>query len=666
MIIKTTGSEEVEAKQETITSVMEEKRVFNPPEELSKRAYIKSLEDYREIYRRSIDDNEGFWAEMAEQLDWYQKWDKVLVEDFKEAKHEWFVGGKLNVSYNCLDRHLKTWKKNKAALIWEGDIGDSKTLTYQQLHHEVCKFANVLKKTGVKKGDRVTIYLPMIVELPIAMLACARIGAIHSVVFGGFSAEALSDRMLDCGSKTLICCDGYYRGGRVIRSKDNADEALNACPDVDNVIIVRRADIGVPMKEGRDQWWHDLMAATDIKPYCEPEVMDSEDPLFILYTSGSTGKPKGVMHTQAGYLLFCYQTFKWIFDVKEEDTFWCTADIGWVTGHTYIVYGPLAFGATCIMFEGIPTYPHPDRFWDIVEKYQVNIFYTAPTAIRAIMREGEEWPNKHDLSSLRLLGTVGEPINPEAWMWYYNVIGKGKCPIIDTWWQTETGGVLISTFPGAMPTKPSSAGVPFPGVELAVLREDGTVADVNEGGYLVIKRPWPGLMRGVFGDPKRFKETYFIKFPGVYTAGDGARIDEDGYCWLMGRIDDVINVSGHRIGTAEVESALVSHNKVAEAAVVGMPHEIKGQGIYAYVTLNVGEKGTEELKKELIAHVRKEIGPIATPDKIQFADGLPKTRSGKIMRRLLVKIAAGDISELGDTSTLADPSVVESLVEGRQ
>ena len=649
-----------------ITSMMGEKRVFYPPEEFTKAAYIKSMDEYKKIYRRSLDDPEGFWGEMAEQLDWYKKWDKVVVEDFKEAKHEWFVGGKLNVCYNCLDRNLKTWKKNRAALIWEGDIGDSRVLTYQQLHREVCKFANVLKKTGVKKGDCVSIYLPMIVELPIAMLACARIGAIHSVVFGGFSAEALSDRMLDCGSKTLICCDGYYRGGRVIRSKDNADEALNACPDVNNVIIVRRADIGVPMKEGRDQWWHDLMASEDIKPYCEPEVMDSEDPLFILYTSGSTGKPKGVMHTQAGYLLFCYQTFKWIFDVKEEDTFWCSADIGWVTGHTYIVYGPLAFGATCIMFEGIPTYPHPDRFWDIVEKYQVNIFYTAPTAIRAIMREGEEWPNKHDLSSLRLLGTVGEPINPEAWMWYYNVIGKGKCPIIDTWWQTETGGVLISTFPGAMPAKPGSAGVPFPGVEPAILREDGTVADVNEGGYLVIKRPWPGLMRGVFGDPKRFKETYFIKFPGVYTTGDGARIDEDGYYWLMGRIDDVINVSGHRIGTAEVESALVSHNKVAEAAVVGMPHEVKGQGIYAYVTLNVGEKGAEELKKELIAHVRKEIGPIATPDKIQFADGLPKTRSGKIMRRILVKIAAGDISELGDTSTLADPSVVESLVEGRQ
>ncbi len=649
-----------------ITSMMGEKRVFPPPKEMSKSAYVKNMDEYKKIYQKSVEDPDGFWGEMAEQLDWYKKWDRVLVEDFKEAKHEWFVGGKINVCYNCLDRQLNTWRKNKAALIWEGDIGDNKIMTYQQLYRDVCKFANVLKKSGVKKGDRVSIYLPMIPELPIAMLACARIGAIHSVVFGGFSAEALRDRILDCDSKTLICCDGYYRGGRVIRSKDNADEALNACPDVNNVIVVKRADIGVPMKEGRDRWWHDEMAAEDIKPCCEPEVMDSEDPLFILYTSGSTGKPKGVMHTQAGYLLFCYQTFKWIFDVKEEDTFWCSADIGWVTGHTYIVYGPLAFGATCVMFEGIPTYPHPDRFWEIVEKYQVNIFYTAPTAIRALMREGEDWPKKHDLSSLKLLGTVGEPINPEAWMWYYNVIGKGRSPIVDTWWQTETGGLLISTFPGAMPTKPGAAGVPFPGIELAILREDGSTVGVNEGGYLVIKRPWPGLMRGVYGDPKRFKETYFVRFPGVYTTGDGARMDEDGYYWLMGRIDDVINVSGHRIGTAEVESALVSHEKVAEAAVVGMPHEVKGQGIYAYVTLKVGEEESEELKKELVTHVRKEIGPIATPDKIQFADGLPKTRSGKIMRRVLVKIAAGDVSNLGDISTLADPSVVESLVEGRQ
>ena len=649
-----------------ITSMMEEKRVFNPPEELSKKAYIKSLDEYKEIYKRSVDDPEGFWSEMAEQLNWFKQWDSVLVEDFKEGKHEWFVGGKLNVSYNCLDRHLKTWRKNKAALIWEGDIGDSKTLTYQQLYHQVCKFANVLKKHGIKKGDRVTIYLPMILELPIAMLACARIGAIHSVVFGGFSADALRDRMLDCKTKMLICIDGYYRGGRIIRSKDNANEALEACPEVKDTIVVKRANIEVAMKEGRDCWWDDEISADDIEPYCEPEMMDAEDPLFILYTSGSTGKPKGVLHTQAGYLLFCYQTLKWVFDVQEEDTFWCTADIGWVTGHSYIVYGPLALGTTSLVFEGVPTYPHPDRFWDIVEKYQVNIFYTAPTAIRALMKEGDEWPNKHDLSSLHILGTVGEPINPEAWMWYYNLVGKGKCPIMDTWWQTETGGFLLTPLPGAVPLKPGSATLPFPGIVPAVLRQDGSAASVNEGGSLVIKRPWPGLMRGVYGEPERFKETYFVQFPGVYTSGDGARVDEDGYYWLMGRIDDVINVSGHRIGTAEVESALVSHTNVAEAAVVGMPHELKGQGIYSFVTLNAGVEGSDALKKELTTHVRKEIGPIATPDKIQFSNALPKTRSGKIMRRILTKIAAGSVDGLGDTSTLADPSVVEELVRERK
>ena len=653
------------ADVKTITSMLGEKRVFNPPEELSDKAYVRSLVEYKDVYQWSIKDPEGFWGEMAEQLDWYKKWDKVLVDDFKEGKHEWFVGGKLNVCQNCLDRHVRTWRRNKAALIWEGDIGDRRILTYQQLYREVNKFANVLKKHGVKKGDRVSIYLPMIVELPIAMLACARIGAIHSVIFGGFSADALKDRMLDCESTVLVCVDGYYRGGKIIRSKDNADEALAACPDVKDVIVVKRANIEVAMKQGRDYWWDDEMAADGVKAHCDPEVMDAEDPLFILYTSGSTGKPKGVLHTQAGYLLYCYQTFKWIFDMKEEDTFWCTADIGWVTGHSYIVYGPLAYGATVLMFEGVPNYPHPDRFWDIVEKYQVSIFYTAPTALRAIMREGDDWPNKHDLSSLRILGTVGEPINPEAWMWYYNIIGKGKCPIVDTWWQTETGGVLITPLPGSTPLKPGSATLPFPGVEPAVLREDGSIADMNEGGYLVIKRPWPGLMRRVYGDPERFKNTYFVRFPGVYTTGDGARVDEDGFYWLMGRIDDVINVSGHRIGTAEVESALVSHDKVAEAAVVGMPHEIKGQGIYAFVTLKASVEKSEELKKTLVTHVRKEIGPIATPDKIQFSDALPKTRSGKIMRRILTKIAAGDIEQLGDTSTLADPSVVGVLVEER-
>ena len=654
------------AQQTTISSMMAEKRVFKSPKELAEQAFIKSLDEYKNIYKRSIEDPERFWAEMAEQLDWYKKWDKVLVADFKNAKHEWFVGGKLNVSYNCLDRHLKTWRKNKAALVWEGDIGDSRTLTYQEVHHHVCKFANVLKKHGVKKGDRVTIYLPMVPELPIAMLACARIGAIHSVVFGGFSADSLRDRILGCESTVLICADGYYRGGRVIRSKDNADQALESCPKVRDAIVVKRANIEVPLKEGRDYWWDVEMALDDIKGVCEPEEMDSEDPLFILYTSGSTGKPKGVLHTTAGYLLYVYQTFKWIFDVKEEDTYWCTADIGWVTGHSYITYGPLAYGATSLMFEGIPTYPHPDRFWDIVEKYRVNIFYTAPTALRALMREGEEWPNKHDLSSLRILGSVGEPINPEAWMWYYKVIGKEKCPIVDTWWQTETGGALITPFPGAIPLKPGSATVPFPGIDPAILREDGTPVNVNEGGYLVIKQPWPGLMRRVYGDPDRFKNTYFIKFPGVYTTGDSARIDEDGYYWLMGRIDDVINVSGHRIGTAEVESAIVSYEKVAEAAVVGMPHEIKGQGIYAFVTLKVGIEKSDALKKELIAHVRKAIGPIATPDEIQFADGLPKTRSGKIMRRILTKIATGDVDNIGDTTTLADPEVVGTLVSGRK
>jgi len=646
-------------------SMMEKKRVFPPLKELSEQAYIKSMEEYQEIYRESIENPEKFWGELAEQIDWYKRWDKVLVEDFANAKHQWFVGGKLNVCYNCIDRHLKTWRKNKAALIWEGEMeGESRTYTYEELYYEVCKFANVLKKFGVEKGDRVSIYLPMIPELPIAMLACARIGAIHNVVFGGFSADSLRGRMLDCASKLLICCDGYYRNGRVINSKANADAAMAECPNAGHAIVVRRVGNEVNMKEGLDHWWHEEILAEDIKPECQPEVMDAEDPLFILYTSGSTGKPKGVLHTQAGYLLFCLQTFKWVFDYKEEDTFWCTADIGWVTGHSYIVYGPLAFGATSLLYEGVPSFPHPDRFWEVIEKYKVDVFYTAPTALRALMREGDEWPDKRDLSSLRILGTVGEPINPEAWMWYYDVIGKGRCPIVDTWWQTETGGILITPLPGAIPLKPGSATVPFPGVDPDILREDGTPADVNEGGYLVIKRPWPGLMRGVYGEAERFKETYFTQFPGVYSTGDSAGRDEDGYYWLMGRIDDVINVSGHRIGTAEVESALVSHKKVAEAAVVGMPHEIKGQGIYAYVTPKAGVETTDELKKELVAHVRKEIGPIATPDKIQFAEGLPKTRSGKIMRRILVKIASGDGRNLGDTSTLADPSVVDDLVKG--
>jgi acetyl-CoA synthetase len=653
--------------KKTITSMMEEKRVFPPSKEFSSKAHIKSFDEYKKMYDRSIKDPDGFWGEQAQSLEWFKKWDKVLDYSFGDNLYiKWFQGGKINVTVNCLDRHLKTARKNKVALLWEGEPGDSRKYTYQQLYEEVCKFANVLKKKGVKKGDRVTIYMPMIPELPIALLACARIGAIHSIVFGGFSADALKDRILDASATVLITTDASYRSGKVIGLKNSADMALASCPTVKTVIVYNRTNTKVDMKAGRDFWWHEEMAAKDIKPECKPEVMDAEDPLFMLYTSGSTGKPKGVLHTQAGYLLFVMASFKWIFDYKDEDIFWCTADIGWVTGHSYIVYGPLAAGATSLMFEGVPNYPKADRFWEIVEKYKVNIFYTAPTALRAMMRDGDQWPLGRNLSSLRLLGTVGEPINPEAWMWYYKVIGKEKCPIVDTWWQTETGGILITPLPGGWPIKPGSATKPFPGVDAAVIREDGSPASPNEGGYLVIKKPWPGMMRTIYGQHERFKETYFVQFPGLYFTGDGARVDEDGDFWLMGRVDDVINVSGHRIGTAEVESALVSHPAVAEAAVVGMPHDIKGQGIYAFVTVKTGQKKSDELKKTLVAHVRKEIGPIATPDKLQFADMLPKTRSGKIMRRILKKIAAGEVSELGDTTTLADPSVVQTLVSERQ
>ena len=660
-------AEAVSTKEKAIVSLMEEKRVFPSPEDFSKVAALRSIQEYKVLYNWSISDPEGFWTQIADQLEWYKKWNKFVEYDFEDHPEvRYFIGGKINVSYNCVDRHLKTNRKNKAAIIWQGEPeGDSRVYTYQQLQHEVCRFANVLKKLGVKKGDRVSIYLPMIPELPIAMLACARIGAIHSVVFGGFSAEALRDRILDCDSTILITADGYYRSGKTVRSKDGADTALSSCPGVKHAVVVKRLGIEISMEKGRDHWWHEEMAAPDISSTCEPEVMDADAPLFILYTSGSTGKPKGVLHTQGGYLTHVYQSMKWIFDIKDDDTYWCTADIGWITGHSYIAYGPLSVGATTVMFEGVPTYPNPDRFWQIVEKYGVNIFYTAPTAIRSLMKEGESWPNKRDLSSLRLLGSVGEPINPEAWMWYHHVIGKDKCPIVDTWWQTETGGILMSPLPGAIPTKPGSATLPFPGVQPVILREDGSEVDVNEGGYLCIKKAWPGMMRTVWGDPQRFKETYFSKFPGYYFTGDSARRDEDGYYWLMGRIDDVIKVSGHRIGTAEVESALVSHKSVAEAAVVGMPHEIKGEGIYAYVTVKVGVQSNPALEKELKDHVRKVIGPIATPDKIQFADALPKTRSGKIMRRILVKIAAGKTDQLGDTSTLADPSVVDTLVKGR-
>lgn len=655
------------ADDKKIEVLMSEGRIFPPSKEFSSKAHIKSMEEYEKLYKRSVEDMEGFWAEMAEKnLTWYRKWDKVLEYNFEKPEIKWFQGGKLNASYNCLDRYVTTVTRNKAAIIWEADDGSYKTFTYQQLYYEVNRFANVLKKHGVKKGDRVTIYLPMIPELAISMLACARIGAIHSIVFGGFSATALRDRIQDCKSKLVITADRGLRGGRQVALKANADVALQECPTVEKMIVVKRTD-GIDMEPNRDIWWHEEMKAHDIANYCEPEQMDAEDPLFILYTSGSTGKPKGVLHTTGGYMLFTNLTFRWIFDYHDEDIHFCTADIGWVTGHSYIIYGPLSNGATSLMFEGIPTYPDAGRFWQICDKHKVNIFYTAPTAIRALMKEGESHVNKHDLSSLRVLGSVGEPINPEAWMWYHVNIGKEKLPIVDTWWQTETGGILITALPGAMTLKPGSANRPFPGVVPKILKEDGTEAAVNEGGYLVIDKPWPGMIRGTYGDPeqKRVKEVYFARFAGKYLSGDGARVDSDGDYWLMGRIDDVINISGHRLGTAEVESALVSHVTVAEAAVVGFPHEIKGEGIYAYVTLLDGQKPSDELKKILVGHVRTVIGPIATPDKLQFAPGLPKTRSGKIMRRILRKIAKGDVEDLGDISTLADPSVVDNLVKER-
>jgi len=618
------------------------------------------------MYRRSVEDPDGFWSEMAGKLHWFKPWEKLREYDFVNASIAWFIGGKLNVAYNCLDVHLNTARKNKAAIIWQGDpVQESRTYTYQQLHREVCRFANVLKKKGVAKGDRISLYMPMIPQLAIAMLACARLGAVHNIVFGGFSAESLSDRIQDSSCKVLITADFGLRGGKTVPLKNTSDEALKNCPSIESVIVYRRTGAAVNMQDGRDSWWDDEMEAPDISDFCPAEEMDAEDPLFILYTSGSTGKPKGVLHTTGGYLVQVNTTAKYIFDLKDEDTYWCTADIGWVTGHSYIVYGPLSLGVTTMMFEGVPNYPKPDRFWEIVEKYKVNVFYTAPTAIRAMMRDGGQWPKGRDLSSLRLLGSVGEPINPEAWMWYHSLVGAEKCPIVDTWWQTETGGILISPIPGAIPTKPGSATRPFFGVEPLIIRQDGSECGVNEGGYLVIKKPWPGIMRTVYGDHERFKNTYFSQYPGYYFTGDGARKDEDGYYWLMGRVDDVINVSGHRIGTAEVESALVSHPAVAEAAVVGYPHDIKGEGIYSYVILRDGFTVSEELRKELLTHVRKVIGAIATPDRIQFAPGLPKTRSGKIMRRILRKIAQGDIENIGDTTTLADPAVVDALVADR-
>ncbi len=650
-------------KTSSVKSLLTEERVFPPPQNFVEKARIKSREQYDELWRKSIECPDEFWGEMAEEhIEWFKKWEAVEEYSFQDDVYvRYYRGAKLNATYNCLDRHLNSWRKNKAALIWQGEpMEESRTYTYAQLHREVCKFANVLKTMGVKKGDCVSVYLPMIPELVITVLACARIGAIHSVVFGGFSAEALRDRIRDSHSKTLVTSNFSLRSGKQSCSKDNADSALSACEDVKNCIVVKRTDGDCSMTAGRDHWWHELMSAAS--PVCEPEQMDAEDPLFILYTSGSTGKPKGVLHTTGGYMVYTTATFKYIFDYRDEDVYWCTADIGWVTGHSYIVYGPLSAGATTLMFEGVPHYPQPDRYWEIVEKYRVNIFYTAPTALRSMMKSGNQWPLNRDLSSLRLMGSVGEPINPEAWMWYHKIIGKEKAPIVDTWWQSETGGVLITPLPGSIPTKPGSATVPFFGVDPKVIRQDGSEAGVNEGGYLVITKPWPGIMRGVYGDPERFKNTYFVQYPGLYFTGDGARRDKDGYFWLLGRVDDVINVSGHRMGTAELESALVAHPMVAEAAVVGYPHDIKGEGIYAYITVKDGVEATEDLRMKIINHVRKEIGPIASPDVIHFANSLPKTRSGKIMRRILRKIAAGEIDQLGDTTTLADPGVVNSLV----
>jgi len=650
--------------------VADEQIVITPSPEFSKNAYFKNLGEYEDTYERSVEDPEGYWAERAEQaLAWTKKWDKVLEWSFDPIPSiKWFQGGELNASYNCLDRHVAAGKGDKAAIIFEGDPGDTKTYTYKELLDEVSKFANVLKKHGVKKGDRVALYMPMIAELPVVMLACARIGAIHMMVFGGFSADALRSRIENCGAKVLICADKGWRGKKNTPSKTNADIAISGETTVEKVIVVKRVDGDVPMTEGRDVWFHEEMAAADITTDCPPVPVDAEHPLFILYTSGSTGTPKGVLHSTGGYLLFAHDTFKFTFDCHDEDIHFCTADIGWITGHSYIVYGPLAAGATSVLFEGLPTYPEPDRYWQVVEKHKASIIYTAPTVIRSLMGQGDEWVDKHEMPTLRVMGSVGEPIDANSWKWYYDKVGKGRCPLLDTWWQTETGGLMIVPFPGATPLKPASAGRPFFGVQTQVLKDDGTPADVGENGHLVITAPWPGMIRGTWGDVegKRFKEVYFSMFKGVFITGDGCAIDKDGDHWLKGRIDDVLNVSGHRIGTSDVEGALVSHPAVAEAAVVGYPHAIKGTGIYTYVTLNDGVEPSDDLKRELAVHVRKVVGPIATPDKIQFAPGLPKTRSGKIMRRILRKIAEGETDNLGDTSTLADPAVVEDLKVNRQ
>ena len=653
--------------QSTIESILQEKRLFDPPTEFAKSARIKSMAEYQQLYDRAAADPQAFWAELAAQeLHWFKPWDTVL--DWRPPFAKWFVGGKINLSYNCLDRHLTTWRRNKAALIWEGEPGDTRTLTYAQLHREVCQIANVLKDLGVKKGDRVGIYMPMIPEAAIAMLACARIGAPHTVVFGGFSAEALRDRLVDAQAKLVITADGGFRKDKTVPLKEAVDQALvnNGAPSVENVLVVERTRQTIHMEPGRDHWWHARQAEASAD--CPAEPMDSEDMLFILYTSGTTGKPKGVVHTTGGYNLYAHITLKWALDIQDTDVYWCTADVGWITGHSYIVYGPLSNGATSLMYEGAPRPSNPGCFWDVVEKYGVNIFYTAPTAIRAFIKMGEHLPKARDLSSLRILGTVGEPINPEAWMWYHEVIGGGRCPIVDTWWQTETGGFMITPLPGAIATKPGSATRPFPGILADVVDLDGNSVADNEGGYLVIKHPWPSMMRTVYGDDDRFRRTYWEHIPPqegqyFYFAGDGARRDEDGYFWVMGRIDDVLTVAGHRLGTMEIESALVSHPAVAEAAVVGRKDEVKGEDVFAFVTLEGSYPPSAELKEALKQHVVKEIGALARPGEIRFADALPKTRSGKIIRRFLRNLASGE-ELVGDASTMEDQSVLEKLREG--